>query len=197
MTNRISRLALAGLVALVAAACAESSPTQIAPVSEGRFDNPGMAMKPSAADPSIVDIAIAASKADEPQFTILVQAVVAAGLVDVLDGKGQYTVFAPTDAAFVTLLGELGLTAEELLANTELLTSVLLYHVATGRRYAEDVLGSEEIRSLNGGFFFPGLDDDGAFLVDGTGERSNIVGTDIEASNGIIHVLDRVILPGS
>ena len=67
--------------------------------------------------------------------------------------------------------------------------------MATGRRYAEDVLGSEEIRTLNGGFFFPGMDDDGAFITDANGRDSRIEAADIEASNGVIHVIDTVILP--
>ena len=189
MTIRPTRLALAALVAF-AAACSDT-PTAVQDTVEGRFDNPGASMKPAAESPTIVDIAVAASQADEPQFTILVQAVLAADLAGVLSGKGQFTVFAPTDAAFAAVLAETGLTAEQLLGNKELLTNILLYHVATGRRYAEDVLASDRIRTLNGGFVFQ----DSGVLTDANGRTSNIIDTDIEASNGVIHVIETVILP--
>lgn len=189
--NRISRFAALGLVAVFSAACAESSPTQVtdAPVSEGRFDNPAMGNKPAAAEPTIVDVAEGAGN-----FSILLRALETAGLDGIFEGKGQFTVFAPTDAAFGAALEELGLTAEQLLDSPDL-AAILTYHVATGRRYAEDVLGSEEIRTLNGGFFFPGTDAEGAFITDANDRESRIVAADIEASNGVIHVIDTVILP--
>jgi uncharacterized surface protein with fasciclin (FAS1) repeats len=73
----------------------------------------------------------------------------------------------------------------------ELVTQVLLYHVAHGRRYAADVLESDRIRTLQGGFLFQ----DSGILTDNRGRMSNIIATDIEADNGIIHVIDRVVLP--
>ena len=83
------------------------------------------------------------------------------------------------------------MTAEELLSNQELVTTVLLYHVARGNRDSADVLGSDRIRTLQRGFLFQ----DGGVLTDANGRTSNIIATDIPAANGVIHVIDRVVLP--
>jgi uncharacterized surface protein with fasciclin (FAS1) repeats len=141
---------------------------------------------------SIVDVALAVN-AQTGEFSILIAALQAAdpAVLATLDGNGQFTVFAPTDAAFVALLGELGLTAEELLAEKDLVTQVLLYHVARGRRDSGEVLASERIRTLQGGFLFQ----DGGVLTDQNGRTSNIIAVDVQAANGIIHVIDRVVLP--
>jgi transforming growth factor-beta-induced protein len=112
-------------------------------------------------------------------------------VIQTLSGKGQFTVFAPTDAAFVSLLSELNLTAPQLLSNKALVTKVLLYHVARGNRDSADVLASDRIRTLQGGFLFQG----GGVLTDANGRTANIIDTDIKASNGVIHVIDRVVLP--
>jgi len=156
----------------------------------------GIIAAPVAAAPatndSIVDVALAAN-AKTGEFSILIAALQAAdpSIVKALDSKGQYTVFAPTDAAFVSLLNELNLTAGQVLGNRALLNKVLTYHVARGERLAEDVLDSTRIRTLNGGFVFQA----GGVLTDANGRSSNIIATDIDASNGVIHVIDRVILP--
>jgi transforming growth factor-beta-induced protein len=141
---------------------------------------------------TIVDVALAAN-AKDGEFSILIAALKAAdpSVIKTLSGKGQFTVFAPTDAAFVALLGELGLTADQLLSNKALVTKVLLYHVARGSRDAADVLDSSRIRTLQGGF----LRQSGGVLTDANGRAANIIATDIKASNGIIHVIDRVVLP--
>ena len=141
---------------------------------------------------TIVDVALAANQSSG-EFSILIAALQAAdpAVLRTLDGKGQFTVFAPTDAAFVALLGELGLTADQLLSNQALVTQVLLYHVARGNRNSDAILGSSRIRTLNGGFLFQS---DGV-LTDANGRTANIVATDIRASNGVIHVIDRVVLP--
>jgi uncharacterized surface protein with fasciclin (FAS1) repeats len=141
---------------------------------------------------TIVDVALAAN-AQSGEFSILIAALLAAdpAVIQTLSGNGQFTVFAPTDAAFVALLGELGMTAEELLSNQELVTTVLLYHVARGNRDSADVLGSDRIRTLQRGFLFQ----DGGVLTDANGRTSNIIATDIPAANGVIHVIDRVVLP--
>jgi len=111
-------------------------------------------------------------------------------VIEKLSGKGKFTVFAPTDAAFVSLLDELGLTAEQLLSNKALVIRVLLYHVARGNRDSEDVLESKRIRTLRGFLF-----QDNGVLTDANGRTANIIAVDIKASNGIIHVIDRVVLP--
>jgi uncharacterized surface protein with fasciclin (FAS1) repeats len=141
---------------------------------------------------TIVDVALAAN-AQTGEFSILIAALQAAdpAVIKTLSGKGQFTVFAPTDAAFVSLLGELGVTADELLSNKALVTKVLLYHVARGNRDSAEVLASSRIRTLSGGFLFQ----NGGVLTDANGRTSNIIAVDIKASNGVIHVIDRVVLP--
>ncbi|WP_276259343.1 fasciclin domain-containing protein [Haloglomus litoreum] len=124
-------------------------------------------------------------------FDILELALEETGLDSVLDGDGQYTVFAPTDAAFAELLDALGIGAGDLLADPDL-ADILLYHVTEGRRYAASVVRAPEVEMLAGG----------TVAVDGTtlnagqdpGE-AEIVGTNIEASNGVVHVIDGVLLP--
>jgi uncharacterized surface protein with fasciclin (FAS1) repeats len=141
---------------------------------------------------SIVDVALQVN-ADTEEFSILIAALKAAdpSVLATLDGRGQFTVFAPTDAAFVALLGELGLTAEELLGNEALVTQVLLYHVIRGRRFSNSVIGSRRLRTLQRGFLFQ----ESGVLTDNNGRTSKIIDTDISASNGVIHVIDTVVLP--
>ena len=141
---------------------------------------------------SIVEVALAAN-AESGEFSILIAALQAAdpAVIQTLSGNGQFTVFAPTDAAFVSLLAELGVTADALLSNQDLVTQVLLYHVARGNRNATSVINSSRIRTLERGFLFQ----DGGVLTDANGRTANIIATDIQASNGVIHVIDRVLLP--
>lgn len=127
-----------------------------------------------------------------PDFSILVEAVVAAGLVDTLNGSGPYTVFAPTNAAFAALLGELGVTKEQLLANKALLTQVLTYHVLPGRVLKAEVPVGAAITTVQGQTF---TIDNTLTITDGRGRKAKITGTDVLASNGVVHVLDTVILP--
>ena len=141
---------------------------------------------------NIVEVALEAN-AQTSEFSILIAALQAAdpAVLQTLSGKGQFTVFAPTDAAFVSLLNELGLTADQLLSNQALVTEVLLYHVARGNRNSNAVIGSAQIRTLQRGFLLQ----DGGVLTDANGRTANIIATDIDASNGVIHVIDRVVLP--
>lgn len=142
--------------------------------------------------PSLVDVAISVNTSGPfaGQFDTLIAAVLAAdpGVLATLAGNGQHTVFAPTDEAFAKLglnetnIGTLG---------QEILTDVLLYHVAHGRRYAESVLPASRVRMLDGGFVFQS----GGVLTDNLGRSSNIIVTDVEAANGIIHAIDAVLLP--
>ena len=109
----------------------------------------------------------------------------AAGLVETLDGRRQFTVFAPTDAAFA----ELGLDAGNIGSlGRATLTNILLYHVAPGERVAADVLGSSKIRMLNKHFAAVNAN---AGTIDG----GAIVATTIDVSNGVIHVVSDVLLP--
>ena len=139
------------------------------------------------ADKTIVQTAIA-----NPDFSILVEAVTAAGLVDTLNAPGPYTVFAPTNAAFASLLTELGVTKAQLLANTALLTKVLTYHVVPGLVLKVDVPINTPIKTVEGETLTVGPT---LAITDQRARQSNIVATDVLASNGVIHVLDKVILP--
>ena len=139
------------------------------------------------ADKTVVQTAIA-----NPDFSILVEAVTAAGLVDTLNAPGPYTVFAPTNAAFASLLTELGVTKAQLLANTALLTKVLTYHVVPGLVLKADVPINTPIKTVEGETLTVGPT---LAITDQRARQSNIVATDVLASNGVIHVLDKVILP--
>lgn len=136
---------------------------------------------------------VLAANAESGEFSILIAALQAAdpAVIQTLSGKGRFTVFAPTDGAFLSLLGELGLSAEQLLSNKALVTQVLLYYVARGNRDSEDILASSRIRTLEGGFLYQS----GGVLTDANGRTSNITAVDIKASNGVIHVIDGVVLP--
>ena len=127
-----------------------------------------------------------------PGFGILVQAAVAANLAGALSATGPLTVFAPTDAAFADLLVELGITQQQLLADTALLTQVLTYHVVPGRVLKADVPVAKPIATLQGDTFSVS---DSFVITDQRARSAAIAATDVLASNGVIHVIDRVILP--
>jgi transforming growth factor-beta-induced protein len=132
----------------------------------------------------IVDTAVAAGS-----FKTLATALKAAGLIEALKGKGPFTVFAPTDEAFAKLPPG---TVETLLEpdNKEKLISILKYHVVPGRVYSEDAVAAKKATTLQGGDLSI-IVSDGQAMVNG----AKIVATDIDASNGVIHVIDSVILP--
>ena len=134
----------------------------------------------------IVDIAAA-----DGRFTTLVAAVQAAGLVDTLKSEGPFTVFAPTDDAFAAALGELNIDPAALLADTDLLSSILLYHVVAGKAMAADVVGLDSVTTVEGSDISIKVEDGSVFLND----TVQVIITDIEASNGVIHVIDSVLLP--
>jgi uncharacterized surface protein with fasciclin (FAS1) repeats len=156
------------------------------------------AAKSAPPGPTIVDVALAANAEGGPfegQLDSLIAAVLAADpiVLDTLGGNGQFTVFAPTDTAFDAI----GLDPEAIEAWAETaqgqaqLTDVLLYHVAHGRRNSSAVLGSKRIRVLKGGFVFQS----GGILTDNQDRPVGFVVTDVPAANGIIHVIDAVLLP--
>jgi transforming growth factor-beta-induced protein len=123
------------------------------------------------------------------RFTTLVKAIQAAGLVETLQGKGPYTVFAPTDEAFAKLPAG---TVEGLLKNVEALRSILLYHVVPGEYMASSVAGMKSAKSAQGETI--------RISASGSGVKVNdarVIIADVKASNGVIHVIDRVILPPS
>jgi transforming growth factor-beta-induced protein len=125
------------------------------------------------------------------EFTILLEAALAAGLADTLSNDGPFTVFAPTDAAFEALLEELGISAADLLARDDLET-ILLYHVVEGEVLAEDVvtLDGESVETLAGATVQITVEDETVMVNDAT-----VTATDVQASNGVIHVIDTVLLP--
>jgi uncharacterized surface protein with fasciclin (FAS1) repeats len=132
-------------------------------------------------------------KADQ-QFSILVEAVAAAGLVTTLQSPGPFTVFAPTNTAFAALLGELKVTKDQLLANKALLTRVLTYHVLAAKVPAASVPVGKTITTVETGVFK--IESTGGLkITDESNRVSNITVTDVAASNGVIHVIDKVLLP--
>lgn len=135
-----------------------------------------------AQDGNIAEVAAGAGT-----FNTLLAAVEAAGLTDALTGEGPLTVFAPTDDAFAALPAGV---VDYLLAHPELLTQVLTYHVVNGSVMAADVMGMTEAATLQGGSIAVAATDMGV-TVDGV----NVTATDIAASNGVIHVIDGVLLP--
>jgi len=132
----------------------------------------------------IVDTAVAAG-----DFNTLVAAVKAAELVETLKGEGPYTVFAPTDAAFAKLPEG---TLDSLLKpeNKAKLAGILTYHVVSGKVMAADVVKMSEAKTVNGQMLKISIMN-GKVMVDG----ANVAKTDIECSNGVIHVIDAVVLP--
>ncbi|MDA0811103.1 MAG: fasciclin domain-containing protein [Verrucomicrobia bacterium] len=135
----------------------------------------------SAAD--IVDTAVAGG------FTTLVAAIKAAGLVDTLKGAGPFTVFAPTDAAFAKLPAG---TLESLLKpeNKAKLQSILTYHVVAGKVMAADVVKLKSAKTVEGESITIKTTNGGVMV-----DKANVTKTDIETSNGVIHVIDTVMLP--
>ena len=128
----------------------------------------------------IVDVAVGAGS-----FNTLVTAVKAAGLVDTLKGTGPFTVFAPTDEAFAKVPKE---TLDALLADKEKLTAVLTYHVVSGLVMSKDV-SAGKLKTVQGSELT--ITTDGGVKVDG----ANVVKADIVTTNGVIHVIDAVVLP--
>ncbi len=184
MRNRsLTSIAVVGTLAFTLAACGDdgnddaADTTEVADESGDTADEPG----------TIVDVAVAAD-----DFNTLVAAVQAAGLVEALSGEDELTVFAPTDEAFAAALEALGLTADELLADTDTLTEILTYHVVAGEVMAADVVGldGQSVETLNGASVEISVDGETVMVNEAT-----VVTADVDASNGVIHVIDAVLLP--
>lgn len=184
MTYRFSVLAFAFLF-LVGCSDPISVDTEAPAVEQGRFTPPNPATK----NLTIADIVVAQVEGNG-EFETLLAALAAADLVGAVSGKTIFTVFAPTDAAFAKLglnphnVGDLDKAA---------LTNILLYHVVPGRKVASVVLASETLTAAQGGMLK--VDADNVALIDANGGSAGIVGVDIAARNGIIHVIDSVVLP--
>lgn len=148
------------------------------------------------ADKTIVAVAAA-----NENFATLVAAVKAAGLVDVLNSKGPFTVFAPINDAFSKLPeGTVGTLLKP--ENKKLLTAILTYHVVAGKFKAQDVLnaikankGKFAIKTVQGNTLTASLKEGKVILTDAKGNTSTVIITDVEASNGIVHAIDTVVMP--
>ncbi len=138
-----------------------------------------------AADEKTIAEIVAGSK----DHTILLKAVKEAGLVETLSGKGKWTVFAPTDAAFKKLGDE---TIKKVLADKELLKSILLAHAAEGAWESKEVvkLDGKEVKTLQGTAFKITVKDDTVMIGD-----AKVIAVDLKASNGVVHVIDTVLMP--
>lgn len=174
MRMRNTLFALVAVFALVVAACS-SSTDDTTTTTEATEST------------SVLDLAIEAG-----QFSTLIAAVEAAGLSDTLNGEGPFTVLAPTDAAFAAAFEALGITPEELLADTDTLTQILLYHVIGQEADSQLVatLDGQSVETLNGQSV-------GISVVNGSVmiNTATVVSADLMADNGIVHVINEVLLP--
>lgn len=161
------------------------------------------AMEPAATDTMApaADGTVVAVAQSNPDFSTLVSAVQAAGLVDTLNGAGPFTVFAPTNAAFEKIPAD---TLNGLLqpAQRDALTSVLTYHVVAGQVDAAALIqqieqggGSATLTTVQGGTLTARVVDGTVSLTDAAGNTSRVVTADVAASNGIIHAIDTVVMP--
>ena len=199
MRRSLSVIALAMVLALVAAACGngEADDTTTTTAAAETTTTAGDTST-TAGDMEMGDT-VADIVAGDENFSTLLAAVEAAGLTEALaDPDATLTVFAPTNEAFEAALEALGLTAEELLADTETLTSILTYHVLGEVVTSSDLAaaGSEQVpaTTLNGAELVVVVGDDGSVTFADQGETM-VIEADVEASNGVIHVIDGVLLP--
>ncbi|MDO8901883.1 MAG: fasciclin domain-containing protein [Phenylobacterium sp.] len=190
---RILAGASALVLALTLSACSQPQDTAAAPEAEPM----------AAAEPAMAQTNIVAGAQASPDHTTLVAAVQAADLVDTLSGPGPFTVFAPTNAAFEKLPAG---TVDSLLqpAAKDQLTSVLTYHVVAGELMAADVLaaieaggGTATLTTVQGGELKASVVNGAVQLTDAQGNTSMVTATDLDQSNGVIHVIDTVIMPAA
>ena len=173
---------------MVAAAAMVAVPVPAIGVSTAGASTQASSMgSSSAAKQNIVQVAAA-----NPDFSTLVTAVKKAGLVTALSGKGPYTVFAPTNDAFAKVPAE---TLDALLADKAALTDVLTYHVVKGKIPSSKLQPTQTVTTLEGKDITIDVADGKATITDGQGNTVNITMTDIKAKNGVIHVIDGVLLP--
>lgn len=195
MNNKAKFGALVIALSLTAAACGddatEDATAAVEETAEEAVDESEEAMEDDAMeDDAMEDVGTIVDVASEAgSFTTLLAAAEAAGLVETLSGEGPLTVFAPTDDAFVAALEALGLTAEELLADTDTLTSILTYHVISGQVLSTDLSDGMTAATVNGAEITVDLSD--GVKING----ANVVTPDIKANNGVIHVIDAVLVP--
>ena len=188
MTRILTAFTVAAL-SFGVAACNSSSPVSPTAASVPGVENSSTSAKPewaAAAKPGNLTI-VGIVTQDDGEFDVLQAAVIRAGLVDALNGTTQYTVFAPTDLAFVTTLGVADEAAAISAVNNlpvETLRNILLFHVTEGRRISRSVLAAPSYQMLNG-----------ATLTRTQLSAAGLAATDISASNGVVHVINAVLMP--
>ena len=182
------KLAAAGGIAalLFLSGCSSNSEEATAPATSAAPTESAAASEPAMTEEPGTIVEVAASN---PDFETLVAAVTAAGLAETLSGEGPFTVFAPTDEAFEALPAGV-LDALLLPENKDALTSILTYHVVAGEVMAADVTAGD-VETVEGSTFT--ITTDGGVKVN----DANVIATDVDASNGVIHVLDAVLVPES
>ncbi len=167
---------------LIFAACSSDDADETTTTAAEATTTTEAAIEEEMTEDTIVDVAIGGG------FDTLVAAVQAAGLVETLSGDGPFTVFAPTDEAFAALPEG---TLDGLLADPEALADILTYHVVSGKVLAADVVGLSSATTVQGEDIAIAVVDGGVVL----NGSSNVIATDVAASNGVVHVIDAVILP--
>jgi uncharacterized surface protein with fasciclin (FAS1) repeats len=195
-------IALTGTLALVGAACGEDDDAaDEAPATteagagvdttSGMSDAGGGEASASEQPDTVVDVA-----ASDESFSTLVTAVDAAGLAGTLSGDGPFTVFAPVNDAFAALPAG---TVDTLLApeNQAQLTSVLTYHVVPSKVLSSDLSDGMTVTTVQGQPLTVGLQGDAVTLTDASGNTASVVQADVEAGNGVVHVIDHVLLPSA
>lgn len=195
MTKKLLTLSLLTATSVMVACGSEPKSADVTPQTV-EVTAPEVTMPDVAVEPTIVGLAVAT-----PDLSTLVAAVTAAELVDTLNGDGPFTVFAPTNSAFAKLPAG---TVESLVLpeNKSTLTSILTYHVIADDIMAEDLVdaildagGTFAVTTVNGTTLTASIVDGVVVLTDATGATAKVVGTDIEASNGLVHVIDTVLMP--
>lgn len=188
--RKITLIGVAAALLFTTAACSSDETTSTTTTAEAT----PTADTVDTATGNIVDVAVSAGS-----FTVLTELLTATGLAETLAGPGPFTVFAPTDAAFEATAKGLGVSLDEavkgLIANPELLTDMLLYHVVPGNIPAAEVvtLNGQDVETLSGESWRVIVDGETVSIEDGFGRIVNVIDVDVPASNGVIHIIDSVL----
>jgi len=190
-TAIVASLALVGLVAF--AACGTDDEPTVVEIETEPVRQQGAVVDTQALDPvvepeEVVQLDIVDTAIGDGRFETLVAALTAADLVETLRGEGPFTVFAPTDEAFALLPEG---TVEDLLKDIPTLTDLLLYHVVAGAVTAEQVVTLDSAETVQGSAVSISVSASGTVSVD----KAQVIITDIETSNGVIHVINAVLIP--
>lgn len=184
MKKTFFSLMTAAAIAVVMTACGSGESADTTKDTVAAETTPAADTMAPAAPATVVDIAVGS-----PDHSTLVAAVTAAGLGETLSGAGPFTVFAPTNAAFSALPAG---TVDNLLKpeNKATLTGVLTYHVVAGALKAADLKDGQKLKTVNGAELTVSIKD-GKVMIDG----ANVTAADLTAGNGVVHVLDAVVMP--